>query len=315
MTLLRRHTKWSSLRARLIREIWPLGMPLGVMPQVTEDYGGLSYATANPIDVARADLLEMTLPRGGAPTAFLYHPRRPINRCAIVHAGHGITHYDTGTRMDLMDRALLRSGFHVLGIDMPDYPSADYTLADGTPVTVASHDFSALEADGVHALRFFLEPVVVVLNYLSTLGFRSIDMTGISGGGWTTDHAAAVDRRIRYSAPVMGSLPHDLRPPGDLGDWEQFEARSWYAIASFVELYTLGCCELDRKRLQILGELDPAFPVNDAVDIRPDVNAYVAEINLAAAGQCAANFDATTALHEYSDQTIGQVIDFFRRAA
>ena len=36
-------------------------------------------------------------------------------------------------------------------------------------------------------------------------------MIGLSGGGWTTTVAAAIDPRVGLSIPVAGSLPFDMR--------------------------------------------------------------------------------------------------------
>ena len=56
-------------------------------------------------------------------------------------------------------------------------------------------------------------------------------MAGLSGGGWTTTIASALDPRIVLSFPVAGSVPFAMRdehpgdPYHDLGDFEQERAR------------------------------------------------------------------------------------------
>lgn len=310
-------SKWTALRGTLAKAIWPDGIPT-TFPTVTIGYSGSSYASSIPADVSRVDRLMATLPRGGTAEVHLIHPSAPaINRLAIVHGGHAIHYFDESTNMLEMTRALLLAGFHVLGCCMPvdGYNAVQsYQLADGTPVTITAHNFSALEADGVHPLRFFLDGTVQALNYaIPTLQPRSVDMTGISGGGWTTDFLAAVDRRIEFSAPVFGSLPFTLRPPGDLGDWEQFEARSWWTLLEDAPtLYTLGCFEFGRQRLQILGEDDPVFPV---ATVLAEVAEYGATIDAVAPGQHEILIDSTTSLHEYSPLAVEAVRDLFLRAA
>lgn len=53
-------------------------------------------------------------------------------------------------------------------------------------------------------MRFFIEPVVLTINYALTLGYKRIIMSGLSGGGWTTTVAAAIDPRIQLSMPGAG---------------------------------------------------------------------------------------------------------------
>jgi hypothetical protein len=62
-----------------------------------------------------------------------------------------------------------------------------------------------------HPEQFFLEPVWLSVNYAKSLGYQRIIMGGLSGGGWTTTVAAAIDPRIGLSFPVAGSVPCDFR--------------------------------------------------------------------------------------------------------
>lgn len=59
-------------------------------------------------------------------------------------------------------------------------------------------------------MRFFIEPVVLAVNYAKALGYDEIVMLGLSGGGWTTTVSAAVDSRIKLSIPVAGSVSVDV---------------------------------------------------------------------------------------------------------
>jgi hypothetical protein len=58
-----------------------------------------------------------------------------------------------------------------------------------------------------HGLQFFITPVVSVVDWLRALGYRDISMGGLSGGGWTTVVAAALEPRIKRSFPVAGTKP------------------------------------------------------------------------------------------------------------
>ncbi len=73
------------------------------------------------------------------------------------------------------------------------------------------HIMSLLNPEEGHPVKYFLEPVVVFLNYAEIdYNYRHVAMVGISGGwgvGWTTTLAAAIDYRIESSFPIAGSYP------------------------------------------------------------------------------------------------------------
>jgi dienelactone hydrolase len=122
---------------------------------------------------------------------------------------------------------------------------------------------ATLETPLLSPIKPFLEPVVRAVNYAQQVRrTQRLYMIGISGGGWTTTLAAAVDPRIKVSVPVAGSLPHYLRPPGglcttagDRGDFEQNHP-PLFAIADYLDLYILGSHGLRRGQLQVLNQYD-----------------------------------------------------------
>lgn len=308
------------LRLDLIEEVWGRRLPKA-RPTVSLNYTGLSYASSFPLEVSRVDRLLIDMPRGGVSEAHLLYPvGGALNRCAILHAGHSIHYYDAvgSTNMEALTRAFLAAKWHVLGMCMPtDTFNATQSFAklDGTPVTVSNHDFTTLESDGAHPFRFFVEPVIVSLNHLATLGFDRIVMSGISGGGWTTDFAAALDPRIIRSYPVFGSVPFALRTPsggpGDEGDWEQLRARSWWDTVvsqrrDHERVYGAGCIDDGRKRVQFLGTGDPVFGVSTVL---PAVSSYETWINeRVPAGQHDVSIDVTASTHAYSAPTIAAIV-------
>ncbi len=102
--------------------------------------------------------------------------------------------------------------------------------------------------------------MILAVNYaVGALGYDHIVMLGLSGGGWTTTLAAAVDARIALSMPVAGSVPkfattlssRVLQPPhwvpdlpegegrgeGGGGDYEQSMARPMC-----VRVKIMSCC-------------------------------------------------------------------------
>eukprot|EP00050_Salpingoeca_kvevrii_P013686 m.30486 g.30486 ORF g.30486 m.30486 type:complete len:381 (-) comp5226_c0_seq2:145-1287(-) len=159
------------------------------------------------------------------------------------------------------------AGYDVMELMMP-LIGCNVAPQYGSPT---SHEwFAQWEAKGDHTLRFFIEPVVLAVNYaLDVLHYKHVVMVGLSGGGWTTTVAAAVDPRIELSIPIAGSVPKwptslypghfpDL-PEGHGtigGDYEQLQERPVYNISGFVGFYVLAALEENRHQLQILHEFD-----------------------------------------------------------
>ena len=73
--------------------------------------------------------------------------------------------------------------------------------------------FQTWEDKGESTIRFFIEPVVLAVNFARAQGYRHIVLLGLSGGGWTTTLAAAVDARIeRESAMAFATSTAPLPP-------------------------------------------------------------------------------------------------------
>jgi hypothetical protein len=66
--------------------------------------------------------------------------------------------------------------------------------------------FQSWESKGDRTMRYFIEPVILTINHLLSLGYKKVFMMGKSGGGWTTTVAAAADPRISVSFPIAGSV-------------------------------------------------------------------------------------------------------------
>ena len=62
-----------------------------------------------------------------------------------------------------------------------------------TDTMSGSHNwFTQFEAQGDEAMRYFLEPAVLAVNYAkSVLRYKRIVMVGLSGGGWTSESSTA----------------------------------------------------------------------------------------------------------------------------
>lgn len=165
-------------------------------------------------------------------------------RVVLWHFGHGS---ETPSERAAID-ALVADGWRVMALHMP------LTGANATPVTVEIAPRRALTfaliPDGGHnmmplledvtdgsPLRYFVDPVIAVVNQLEAEGVRDIRMGGLSGGGWTVVLAMALDTRIDAGVSVAGSLPLSMRSVSDWGDWEQWESARLY---DYVDLYAMA---------------------------------------------------------------------------
>ena len=163
----------------------------------------------------------------------------------------------------------MASGFSVLAMNMPHIRPANAELGIAADCTGGDHAFmfNIATSGGSSPMKFFIEPVVVAMNFLgssqSLVRYTDFNMVGLSGGGWTTTVAAAVDPRIKLSFPVAGSVPLFLRVEPYSHDMEQFlpamyGQRSPFVagIAGYPDLYVLGAMGSGRKQHQILNRHD-----------------------------------------------------------
>lgn len=243
------------------------------LPVVTASYGGLSARSSWPSDISRVDLLTCPTVLGATQAAHLCYPAASPalhavrNRLVIHIGGHSAAgHYYASDGQAWLTYTLVREGFHVLGCCMPmtGFNASTETYSTGA---VSNHDFSAIETAGYSGLRPFVDGVICAINHVfAEHSFDTIDLVGLSGGGWMTTMIAALDPRIRKSISVFGGAPWSLRAAigsSATGDWEQLAARSWVPALRGLEeaAYVAGCCDEGRRRIMVMGTLEGAFPV------------------------------------------------------
>jgi hypothetical protein len=186
----------------------------------------------------------------------LFRPSAPNGRLVLYHAGHG----GYGAPDQMVVSELLARGYAVLLFEMPligvNAMPITVDLPNG-PVTISRHDHMAyMDAETTGSpIRYFIEPVIVMLNAFAS-EYSDISMVGLSGGGWTTTLAAAIDPRIDRSYPAAGTLPLAVRftREDSWGDYEQTDP-GLYSIADYPDLYVLGSSH--RRQIQVLNEHDP----------------------------------------------------------
>ena len=157
---------------------------------------------------------------------------------------------------------LLNEGYSVLAFSMPligmnNQPEIDIPNI-GKLKLISHYYFWFLESNDFSPIQYFLDPIVISLNYVEKqYQFDSINMIGISGGGWTTVIYSALDERVSQSYSIAGSLPIFLRSnQSDIGDYEQI-LPELYNIANYLDLYIMSSYGDNRKFVQIFNKFDP----------------------------------------------------------
>ncbi|MEO3805070.1 hypothetical protein [Nonomuraea sp. B1E8] len=253
-------------RTAMADYIWKgAGLPTS-LPEVEEGVDAPDFASLT--GVRRIDLLTVPLRYRVSAKVYDLLPSKGWNRrLALYHNGHGEP-FDTMLRTV---QALLDRGYRVMAYAMPFHHWNAQQIADpddpDTLLPGPSHrELPPWERPGFSTLTFFLEPLTVTLNYaMATYRPASVEMVGLSGGGWTTTVYSALDPRVTRSYPVAGSLPFFLRPASPkpsptIGDFEQTKAAlpGFYAAESddFLDMYVLASIGRGRGQLQILNRFD-----------------------------------------------------------
>jgi hypothetical protein len=205
------------------------------LPTVRRNWRDARFAYA-----ARIDRLTVTLKNGFTSVAYDLWPRDWNGRTLIFHNGH---RQDLDASLHVLKWFLARR-WRVVTMAMPLAGQNSYPSRFGDPRGL-HNDFVRLP----RPLGVFVEPVVAVVNYT-----RADTMVGLSGGGWTTVLAAAIDSRIVRSYSVAGTIPRrSLCEPagsGCEGDFEQ------WMIPNYLPLYELGS-ERGRRQMALYNLDDP----------------------------------------------------------
>ncbi|MHC4329452.1 MAG: hypothetical protein ACYSWW_15170 [Planctomycetota bacterium] len=242
-------------RKALVRYIWMgEGFPSRKLPgEVEENITDDRYADLFKTNLRRIDRITVNMDYGLNSISYHFLPKTSNGKLIIYHQGH---RGDFVQGIDTI-RAFLEKDFSVMAFSMPLLGMNNQPVVDLDrfgKFHLVKHDHIKLLKSPI---RFFVEPIVVGINYGTKLNYDEIHMIGISGGGWTTTVCAAVDKRIRHSYPVAGTLPFYLRSnvQRDWGDYEQ-NLPDLYNIANYLELYVLGSFGEGRVQVQLLNKYD-----------------------------------------------------------
>ena len=307
--------KVNSIRAALVRSFW--GKPWSAVEKeqprsVDHNYqpqaGDALPAVENVRTVDRLQVGTETLPS----TVFVFYPVHDAHKAVIVHQGHACDVNNASGRPEnpgLLIQKLVASGYIAAAMRMPLFQNP----ANCSKSTKVHGDlFDHPPARG-SAVQYFLDPVARTVNYLvkTHLDLEEIDMSGLSGGGWTTTLYAAVDPRIVKSFAVSGTVPLYMRAPNYNHDREQYDA-SIYSIAGYKDLYVLGSTGHGREQIQILNRHDDCCFGERQHKVGGSyaemVHEYESDIQKLGFANFHVHIDETAQTHQISEDAINNVI-------
>lgn len=249
------------MRTRLITFLWgTTGLPTNELPSEIEgDFKDERYADLFTSSLQKIDRIVVDMEFGLKSYIYHFMPKNnDNNKIVLFHQGHK---GDFILNKELIGE-LLDQGYSVAAFCMPllglNNRPIVYLPRFGYLKLRFHNHIRFLNPEHGNSLKYFVQPIVVFLNYANkNFNYEHVAMIGISGGGWTTTLAAAVDTRIQSSFPVAGTEPMYIRSiGGNTGDWEQIDPEL-LRISNYLEMYILGAYGGNRRQLQILNKFDP----------------------------------------------------------
>ena len=296
-------------RTSLIKYIWKDQMPTKLPISITENFVDDNFSDLE--NLKQLDKITIEMEHGVNSIAYFFIPHEQNNKLIIYHQGHdGDFHLGKNTI-----QFFLKNGYSIVAFSMPlkgmnSQPVIE--TSDFGPIKFVSHkQFTLLESSKFSPMKYFIEPIVLSLNFIDkNYDYDSYNMIGISGGGWTTIIYSAIDERISQSYSVAGSYPLHLRyETKNLGDYEQTNPNI-YRISNYLELYTMSSSGDNRKLVQLFIYNDPCcfqaelyekFPYSNVIQDRLEI--------LGNEGDFSVFLDSSTNKHEISDRVLNLILD------
>ena len=296
-------------RTSLIKYIWKDQMPTELPISITENFVDDNFSDLE--NLKQLDKITIEMEHGVNSIAYFFIPHEQNNKLIIYHQGHDGDFLLGKNTIQFF----LKNGYSIVAFSMPlkgmnSQPVIE--TSDFGPIKFVSHkQFTLLESSKFSPMKYFIEPIVLSLNFIDkNYDYDSYNMIGISGGGWTTIIYSAIDERISQSYSVAGSYPLHLRyETKNLGDYEQTNPNI-YRISNYLELYTMSSSGDNRKLVQLFIYNDPCcfqaelyekFPYSNVIQDRLEI--------LGNEGDFSVFLDNSTNKHEISDRVLNLILD------
>ena len=299
----------NSKRTALINYIWKDQIPTKLPTNIEEHF--IDDTFSNIKNLKRVDKITIEMEYGVNSIAYFFIPHEPNNKLIIYHHGHaGDFMLEKNTLA-----FFLNNGYSIVGFNMPLKGTNNQPVietSDFGPVKFISHNqFLLLESSKFSPIKYFVEPIVLSLNYIDeNYDFDSYYMVGLSGGGWITVLYSAIDERISESYSIAGSYPLHLRhETKNIGDYEQLNPNI-YRISNYLELYTMSSFGDNRKLVQLFIYNDPCCFQAELYDKFPYGNVIQDKLAiLGDQGKFSVFLDSSTNQHEISDYALSLILD------
>ncbi len=244
-------------RSELIDYIWKgEGLPINKFPVVEENIIDNYYT--NLKNLKQIDKLTVNMDHNVNSIIYHFRPVNPNNHVIIYHQGHAGDFINGHNTIN----EFLGSGFDVISMSMPllgmnNKPEIEIDRFG--KLTFENHNqFYLLDSENFSSIKFFIEPVISVLNYIEKLDYKDVSAVGLSAGGWTIILSSAIDQRIINSYPVAGSYPLYLLSKKYNEYFTEYELilPDLYRIANYLELYIMSAYGENRNHIQIFNVYD-----------------------------------------------------------
>ena len=296
-------------KTSLIKYIWKNQMPTKLPANIEENFIDDNFRDVK--NLQQIDKITIEMEHGINSIAYLFIPYEANNKLIIYHQGHDGDFLLGKNTIQFF----LKNGYSIIAFNMPlkgmnNQPVIE--TSDFGPIKFISHkQFPLLESSEFSPIKYFVEPIVLSLNYIDeSYNYDDYYMVGISGGGWTTVVYSAIDERVSKSYSVAGSYPLHLRHEAkNLGDYEQINP-NLYRIANYLELYIMSSFGDDRKLVQLFIYNDPCcfpaelyekFPYANAIQDKLEILGDERKFNVF--------LDNSTNQHEISDHALSLILD------
>ena len=299
----------NSKRTALINYIWKDQIPIKLPTNIEEHFIDDTFSDIK--NLKRLDKITIEMEHGINSIAYFFTPYESNNKLIIYHHGHaGDFSLEKNTLASFLNNGYSVVGFNMPLIGMNNQPVIE--TSDFGPIKFISHkQFPLLESSKFSPIKYFVEPIVLSLNYIDeNYDFDSYYMVGLSGGGWITVLYSAIDERISESYSVAGSYPLHLRHEAkNIGDYEQFNPNI-YRISNYLELYTMSSFGDNRKLVQLFIYNDPCCFQAELYDKFPYGNVIQDKLAiLGDQGKFSVFLDSSTNQHEISDYALSLILD------